>query len=56
MVLGAIGDDPTIWKIGRRKEFVAPTSGVLALRPNYGDEDIVALNPQGVVTMRIVVR
>lgn len=47
--------DGDVLRIGNRLDFVAEVSGVLQLRPNYGDVDILIHNPQGAVTVKITI-
>ena len=54
-LLGQVGVTGDVLGVGNALTFVAETDGVLALRPNYGDEDIAALNPQGSVTVNVTV-
>ena len=55
-LIGKIGDNGSVIKVGGGLDFIADTTGVLYLRPNYGDVDIPIFNPQGAVTMEISVQ
>ena len=53
-LIGRLGGN--ILRIGNRLDFVAEVSGMLQLRPNYGDVDIPIHNPQGAVTVKVTIR
>jgi len=57
-LIGKIGEGGALLKIGNGLDFVAEaeTTGILYLRPNYGDVDIPIHNPQGAVTVTITIR
>lgn len=54
-LIGKIGDTIDFLKVGNYLEFEASSSGILYLRPNYGDEDIASLNPAGSIVVKITV-
>jgi hypothetical protein len=55
-LIGKVGEQGTILKIGNLLEFAANRSDKLYLRANYGDVDIPIHNIQGAITVRISVR
>jgi serine/threonine protein kinase len=54
-LIGRIGESGDILKVGSRLDLWATSGGMLYLRPNYGDVDIANLNPEGAITVRIVI-
>lgn len=55
-LIGKIGDQKNILKVGNYLDFFANNSGTLYLRPNYGDEDITIFNPEGSLVIRITIQ
>jgi hypothetical protein len=54
-LIGKIQNSDNILRIGNYLEFVAESSGILLLRPNYGDSDIEVFNPEGSIKVRIII-
>jgi hypothetical protein len=55
-LIGKIGEAAEIIKVGNKVDFVAESQGLLYLRPNYGDSDLVFFKPEGSIVVKITVK
>ena len=55
-LIGRIGESGETLKVGNFIDFRTNSNGLLFLRPNYGDSDIIIFQPEGIIQVRITIK